>query len=162
MMQAARIVEPAPALRLFLPHLAALSLGLAVDHLMTKPAFARLPFGEWARILTGQIHRRHCCFALDQHSQTLGFAGWALTEREKAEDWISGRSLLAPSDAREGDCIIFNVWSAETSEVHHFMLGQFRKLFADKRYVYFRRHYRDGRTRSVRLPIGRTRPNRSG
>jgi hypothetical protein len=27
------------------------ALGLAVDHLMTKPAFSGLRFGEWSRIL---------------------------------------------------------------------------------------------------------------
>lgn len=153
--RAAPVAESSPALRLFQPHLPALALGLAVDHLMSKPAFATLPFGDWAQILVGQINRRHCCFVLDGDSQTVGFAGWALTERDKAEEWIAGRSPLLSSESHSGDCVVFNAWSAETSDVHTFMLAQFRVIFADKRFVYFRRHYRDGRTRSARLAVNR-------
>ena len=47
-------------LRLFRPDSPpAVALGLAVNHLMTKPAFAQLSFGDWSRILVGQINRKH-------------------------------------------------------------------------------------------------------
>ena len=36
-------------LRLFRPKQPIEALGLAVDHLLIKPAFASLPFGEWSR-----------------------------------------------------------------------------------------------------------------
>lgn len=52
------------ALRLFRPDSAVVALGLAVNHLMTKPAFARQAFGEWSRILVGQINRKLYCFAV--------------------------------------------------------------------------------------------------
>lgn len=142
-----------PMLKLHLPNTPALALGLAVDHLMGKPAFARLPFGNWARVLVGQINRKQCCFVIDRHNQVKGFAGWALTTRDKAEAWISGKEPLASRDSREGDSIIFNAWSADNPDVHNFMLAEFRKIFAEKRYVYFRRHYKDGRTRSARLKV---------
>ena len=50
----------APAdLRLFRPGSPYVALGLVVNHLLTKPAFANLRFGDWSRILVGQINRRH-------------------------------------------------------------------------------------------------------
>ena len=43
-------------LKVFRPQNPYVALGLAVNHLMTKPAFANLRFGDWSRILTGQIN----------------------------------------------------------------------------------------------------------
>jgi hypothetical protein len=42
---------PRPNLRLFRPESPYVALGLAVSHLMTKPAFANLRFGDWSRVL---------------------------------------------------------------------------------------------------------------
>ena len=50
-----------------------MALGLAVNHLMTKPAFANLRFGDWSRILVGQINRKHYYFAVDGKNQIQGF-----------------------------------------------------------------------------------------
>ena len=58
------------------------ALGLAANHLMTKPAFANLRFGDWSRVLVGQINRKHYCFAVDSTNQIQGFIGWALTSKE--------------------------------------------------------------------------------
>ena len=63
--------DKATALKLFKPASATAALGLAVSHLMTKPAFANLKFGEWSRILVGQINRGHYCFALDADNHAL-------------------------------------------------------------------------------------------
>ena len=38
---------PSAELKLFRPPNPYAALGLAVDHLMTKPAFATLRFGDW-------------------------------------------------------------------------------------------------------------------
>src|SRR5882724_5755562 len=79
-----------PPYRLYRPESSAQALGLAVNHLMTKPAFANLRFGEWSRILVGQINRRHFYFVVDPKNRVQGFAGWALTTRDKAEAWVEG------------------------------------------------------------------------
>lgn len=63
------------------------ALGLAVNYLITKPAFAKLPFGLWSRILVGQINRGHYLLALDRN-KLVGFLGWALT---KGDIWLAGR-----------------------------------------------------------------------
>ena len=46
---------PRADLKAFRTHNPYVALGLAVSHLMTKPAFANLRFGDWSRILTGQM-----------------------------------------------------------------------------------------------------------
>ena len=60
---------PRPSLRLFRPQNPYVALGLAANHLMTKPAFANLRFGDWSRILVGQINRKHYCFAVAGNNQ---------------------------------------------------------------------------------------------
>ena len=143
----------APALRLFRPDQPVVALGLAVNHLMTKPAFADLRFGDWSRILVGQINRGHYYFAVDGNNQIQGFIGWALTTKEKAEAWVEGRGALSYADSKAGDCIVFNAWSANTTRVHRYLFDEARKIIKDKEIVYFKRHYKDGSTRPVRLTV---------
>jgi hemolysin-activating ACP:hemolysin acyltransferase len=139
--------------RLFRPSKPAMALGLAVNHLMTKPAFANLRFGEWSRILVGQINRGHYCFAVDGRNKIVGFAGWALTSRDKAEAWVEGRRGLSYEDSLTGECLVFNAWSADNLRVHRFMVDEARKLIRDKETLYFKRYYADGSTRPVRLNV---------
>src|SRR5438445_4569741 len=97
-----------PALRIVKPANAAAALGLAVSHLMVKPAFANLKFGDWSRILVGQINRGHYRFAIDAENRVQGFMGWALASHEHAEAWADGRRGLSFEDSQQGDCIVFN------------------------------------------------------
>jgi hemolysin-activating ACP:hemolysin acyltransferase len=129
------------------------ALGLAVSHLMTKPAFANLRFGDWSRILVGQINRRHFAFVIDAQRQVHGFAGWALTARENAEAWVENRRALNYEDSVAGECLVFNCWSADNLRVHRFMVEEARRRFSDKETLYFKRHYEDGTTRPVRLNV---------
>lgn len=144
---------PKPPFKLFKPRSGPAALGLAVSHLMTKPAFANQKFGEWSRILTGQINRGHYCFVADANNATQGFAGWAITTRDKAEYWVEGCGPLAYEDCFAGDCFVFNAWSANSFKVHRFMVDEGRKLIAGKATMYFKRHYPDGSTRPVRLNV---------
>ena len=101
-------VAPRGDLKVFRPENPYIALGLAVNHLMTKPAFANLRFGDWSRILTGQINRKHYYFAVDSKNQSQGFMGWAVTSKEKAEAWVEGRGGLSFEDSLEGNCLILN------------------------------------------------------
>jgi hypothetical protein len=96
------------AIQVFRPDNPYVALGLAVNHLMTMPAFANLRFGEWSRVLVGQINREHFCFVADDKNQIRGFLGWALTSKEHAEAWVQGRGGLSYKDSLHGDCVIFN------------------------------------------------------
>ncbi len=154
--QAATTAAPPPAdtgLKVLRPPNPYVALGLAVSHLMTKPAFAHLRFGDWSRILTGQINRKHYCFAVDGSNQIQGFMGWALASKEHAEAWVEGRGALSSEDSRDGDCVILNAWAASTPEANRFLLAQARKVIDGKDTVYFKRHYKDGSTRPVRLRV---------
>jgi hemolysin-activating ACP:hemolysin acyltransferase len=147
--------EAAPRIKyqVYIPDNPQFALGLAVSHLMTKPAFANLKFGEWSRILVGQINRRHYAFAVDPARRVVGFAGWALTTRGKAEDWVEGRRPLNYEDSLAGECLVFNCWAADNFRVHRFMVDEARKLIADKETMYFKRYYKDGTSRPVRLNV---------
>jgi hemolysin-activating ACP:hemolysin acyltransferase len=142
-----------PPLRLFRPKTPATALGLAVNHLMTKPAFAHLQFGDWSRVLAGQINRSHYYFAIDDKNEIVGFIGWAITTKDRAEAWVEGRAGLSDEHAREGDCILFNGWAANTAEVNRFLLEAARLVCRGKETIYFKRHYKDGTTRPVRLSV---------
>ena len=140
-------------LRLFRPRQPVVALGLAVNYLMSKPAFANLRFGEWTRILIGQINRKHFYFAVDGNSKVKGFVGWALATRENAEAWVEGRKVLSFENSLEGDCMIFNAWSANSTKVHRFLVDEARKIISDKQVLYFKRYYNDGSIRPVRLNV---------
>jgi hypothetical protein len=129
------------------------ALGLAVNYLMTKPAFAMLRFGDWSRILVGQINRKHYCFVVDSKNQVQGFIGWAVTTTDAAEAWLQGRGALSYEQSLGGDCIIFNAWAANSLVVNRFLLQEARKIVRGKCTVYFKRHYKDGTTRPARLRV---------
>src|SRR5437588_7693765 len=130
--------EQTSALRIVKPANAAAALGLAVSHLMVKPAFAALKFGDWSRILVGQINRGHFCFAMDSENQIQGFMGWALASKEHAEGWVEGRRALTFEDSRDGDCMVINAWSANSNAVTRFLLAEARRVARDKTTVYFK------------------------
>jgi hemolysin-activating ACP:hemolysin acyltransferase len=129
------------------------SLGLAVNYLMTKPAFANLKFGDWSRILVGQINRGHFCFVIDADREIQGFMGWALATSACAESWLAGRRALTFEDSTAGDCMVINAWAANSTTVTRFMMQEARRISRDLTAVYFKRHYEDGSTRAVRVPV---------
>lgn len=147
------------AMRLFRPESPVVALGLAVNHLMARPAFARLRFGDWSRILVGQINRKHYHFIVDGNDQVVGFLGWALTSRETAEAWVEKRVGFSDADARDGDCIVFNAWSAASANVNPFLLQAARQAVQGRDMIYFNRLYRDGTVRPTRLRVNDFVPN---
>ncbi len=145
-----------PEFRVFQHDKPAMALGLAVNHLMNKPAFAKLYFGEWSHILVGQINRKHYYFVLDSANQIAGFAGWALATKDKAEAWVEGRRPLSYEDSLEGDCMVCNAWSANTTAIHRWMFREANNVWAGKRLVYFKRFYPDGRIRPARINVSKS------
>jgi hemolysin-activating ACP:hemolysin acyltransferase len=144
-----------PILTAWRPTSPAASVGLATEYLGRKPAFAKLPFGDWSQVLFHQVVRGHYFFVVDQDRRVCGFLGWALTNQHLAELWLAGRSGLKNDECLAGDCVIINAWSADTTAVNRFILYAMRKLFADRRTIYFKRHYPDGRERPMRLTVPR-------
>ncbi len=140
----------------------AAAVGLSVEYLSAKPAFARLPFGEWTQVLFHQVARGHYLFVIDQDQRICGFLGWAFTEEVLAARWASGELGLTNEQCLDGDCVIINAFSADTSAVNHFLREAMRKVFARRRLVYFKRHYPDGRERAIRLVVPKHRRREGG
>jgi hemolysin-activating ACP:hemolysin acyltransferase len=140
-------------LQILRPGNPATALGLAVSYLMTKPAFASLKFGDWSRLLVGQINRGHFCFAVDANREIRGFMGWALADSAHAEAWLAGRSGLTYEHSKAGDCMVINGWAAESTAATRFLMQEARRIADGKTAVYFKRHYDDGTSRAVRVPV---------
>lgn len=129
------------------------ALGLAVDYLSRKPAFERLPFGEWTRTLAHQAGRGQQIFVIDGAHRVLGYLGWALTSKPLAEDWLQGLKPLSDEDCRTGDIVIINAFAADLKAATNLLVESGRDLFKDKAALYFKRFYRDGRVRAMRLAV---------
>ena len=134
------------------------ALGRAVSYLMTKPAFARLSFGHWSRILTGQVNRRRYFFVV-RGGTIVGFLGWAVTTEEMADRWLDGTHPLKAEDSNAGDCILINAWAANDGAVQRFVIENLRRVGQGKRLLYGKRVYADGRVRNLKVPVSRFVPN---
>jgi hemolysin-activating ACP:hemolysin acyltransferase len=131
----------------------ATALGTAVGYLMTRPAFARLGFGTWTRVLVGQIGRRHYAFAYDADT-VMGYAGWALANADEAEAWLSGEVGVPDDDGRTGDTLVVSAWAVSTPEAHQLLVEYLRRVGAGKNIVYGKRIYRDRHSRPIRSRTG--------
>jgi hypothetical protein len=76
-----------------------------------------------------------------------------VTAKDKAEAWAEGRGGLSNDDSINGECIIFNAWAASSAPVNRCLLAAARTVMMGKETIYFKRHYRDGSTRPVRLSV---------
>lgn len=151
---AAFAAHPFPALRFVRPENPRSGFAESVAHLMSKPAFARAPFGHVARILAGQVGRGH--YALVKRGpKTVGFVGWALTGEAQGEAWLAGVQGFTDAEARTGDCAVVNCWQADEPAVSRFILARLGSALAGCRVVYAKRHYPDGRVRPLRLAVSR-------
>lgn len=56
-------------------------------------------------------------------------------------------------DSFDGPSIIFNAWVASNGKVNRFLLQEARKIIVGKDTVYFKRYYKDGSKRPVRLRV---------
>ena len=119
---------------------------------MGKPAFARLGFGHWAGVLTGQINRDHYFLVFDG-SEVVGFAGWALADAAEAEAWLAGLPAALSEQGKDGTAVILNAWAADTPAANRRLLEEMRRVGAGRDAVYARRDYPDGRTRPVKMRI---------
>jgi len=138
-------------LKLWAPGDRRVSLGLAVEYLGKKATFAKLPFGEWSRILAHQAGRGRQVFVVDADRRVQGFLGWAVTTTPLAEQWLRGLNGLSDEECLDGDSVIINAWASESNAANALLLAAARELLKDKSAVYFKRFYRDGRVRPMRL-----------
>jgi hypothetical protein len=124
------------------------AFGRAVGHLMTRPAFANAPFGG----LAGQVNRGHYAF-VHRGEAIVGFVGWAFVAEPVAEAWLTGERGFGSAEGQDGECCVLNFWQADDPAVSRFLIAFLMAGFPDKRRVYAKRHYPDGRIRPVRLDL---------
>jgi hemolysin-activating ACP:hemolysin acyltransferase len=129
-----------------------MALGLAVEYLMKKPAFARLPFGHWARVITGQIRRGHYVF-ITTEKNVVGFLGWAVMTEAEAEAWVVGAPGATEITGTSGDCVALNAWAADTPEVNQMLFDEALERAKGFRMLYAKREYANGGSRPLRLRI---------
>ena len=129
------------------------AVGLAVRFMVGHPAYADLPFGSWSAALCNQVGRGHYAFVVDSNNEVVGYAGWAMAPEAKAEAWAEGQLELSDEECRVGDCLIMNAWIANSNAVNRFLVDAVRAGAQDKKTIYFRRLYPDGRRRVVRLSV---------
>jgi hemolysin-activating ACP:hemolysin acyltransferase len=139
-------------LRVIQPRDPRVALGMAVSYLMTDPVFARLPFGQWSRVLAGKINRGHCLFVLDGE-KVVGFVGWALATQERAEAWLTQNRDFSSQDGATGEIILVNAWKAGSPAANRALVEAFRVVIRDRKKVYARRFYPDGTVRPVRMSV---------
>ena len=151
----AEAAPPGARLRAVRPPDPRVALGMAVNYLMTDPVFARLPFGQWSRVLVGQVNRGHYLFVLEG-VKVVGFAGWALATKAKAEAWLAANRDFGSDDSRDGEVVLLNAWKAARPAVNRFMVAALRPHFRGQSLVYAKRFYAGGRMRPVRRRINDT------
>jgi hemolysin-activating ACP:hemolysin acyltransferase len=134
------------------------ALGLAVSYLMSKPAFARQPFGHWSGVLAGQINRGHYLFAVE-NGKVVGFLGWSLATERQAEAWLAGRAAPPSEESRAGEVMLINAWQADSKRAVRFLLHQARLVGRDCAAVYAKRYRPDGSFRPVRLAVNAAVPS---
>ena len=127
------------------------ALARAVELCARHEAFAARRFGEWSRVLIGQVNRGQYRFAVHRGSgRAAGFVGWFRTGEECAERWLAGEAA-APDPA--GGCIVLNALVAEAPGVLAAILAAAPALEPGPYALYARRSYPGGRTRPVRLRV---------
>lgn len=144
--------QTAPALRAVRDQNAYAALGRAVSYLMTKPSFARQPFGVWSKTLTGQINRKHYFLVL-KGNNVVGFAGWALVDEARALGWLKASADFSSADCIGGDCMVINAWAADDDAINRFVLRELRKSAVGLKAAYAKRFYQDGTIRPLKLAI---------
>lgn len=119
--------------------------------------FSLLPFGQINALIIGAVNRKHYHFLL-KDGQPVGFFAWAYASEAAAEKWLQKNDTSDIGDGTSGDCVVFNIWRIDKSCQHDpqlraFLLQNLRRTFVDKRIVFARRVYSNGRTRPMRMVI---------
>ena len=125
------------------------ALGRAAALCARHPAFADRPFGQWTRVLMGQVNRGDYRFVLKDRT-LIGFLGWVRTDETGAERWLSG---VPPETSPDGDHVVLNALACDDPGALPFIAREAGTLVPPPFMLVGKRFYEDGRVRPVRLPI---------
>jgi hemolysin-activating ACP:hemolysin acyltransferase len=128
--------------------------GRTVSYLMNVPNLARLPFGQMAKLIAGQINRGHYFFVVDRSSAICGYCGWTQAAHEQAEAWLERNVEVSGQDKADGPVCVINLWQASSPKANAVIIGALRTmLHPATELVVAKRFYPDGTIRPVRIPI---------
>ena len=125
------------------------ALGRAAALCARHPAFAGRPFGQWTRVLMGQVNRGDYRFVLKDRG-LIGFLGWVRTDAGGAERWLSD---APPEPVPDGDHVILNALACDDPGALPFIARKAGTLVPAPFTLVAKRFYADGRVRPLRLPI---------
>ena len=124
----------------------------AVGHLMTRPAFANAPFGHIARALAGQVNRGHYAFVHRARRSSASSAGrWSRNPLPRPGS--RARAASPSAEARGGRLHPPELLAGRQPRRHRALIEFLAAKFPDKRRLYAKRHYPDGRIRPLRLDL---------
>lgn len=114
--------------------------------------FYDLQFGAVAKRIETELLNRTCLLAFDDE-QLIGYCGWVLTNKERADRWIQKKSQL-PLHDESGDSAIITHVVTDAPEENLFKryLVLFRSLLSGKK-IYRLKVFNDGRNEIRRRPI---------
>ena len=152
---------PAPAPRLQAVTLPSPDAALAVlvQLSLQAPAFAGQRFGTWARVLIGQVNRRHYLILL-QDGRPAGFGGWFPARRAEAEAeaWLLHNADIPVAPEPEADCAVVNAFMAPSPQAGRVLRDAMLDRGRGFGTLYGKRVLPDGRRRLVRLANSRRAP----
>ena len=122
--------------------------------LMTNDAFEGLKLGEIGRLIVGQVNRNHYYF-IRRNGVPTGFIGWAYCSEAAALAWAERNDPRGSGDGTTGDSVILNSWLADGKDMNSYLLGRLREEWTDKKKLFARRRYTNGKSRALILNIDR-------
>jgi hypothetical protein len=148
--------QPGPAYRATRDRNPFAACGRTVSYLMNIPNLARLPFGQLAKLVVGQINRGHYFFVVDPSSAICGYCGWTQATHAEADAWLEKNIEVGSVHSKDGPVSVINVWQASSPSANAVIIGALRTmLHPATELVVARRFYPDGTIRPVRLPLSR-------
>lgn len=128
--------------------------GRAMTLLMLNDAFEGLKLGEIGRLIVGQVNRNHYYF-IRRNGVPTGFIGWAYCSEAAAIAWAERNDPRGIGDGKTGDSVILNSWLADGKDMNSYLLGRLREEWTDKKKLFARRRYTNGKSRALILNIDR-------
>lgn len=128
------------------------ALGLIAEYLAQSPVFSSQYFGDWTKMLMGQINRDHYLIAW-RGERVVGFVGWARCDLEEAEAWLTGLHTASSQSFLNGSCMIINAWKTDENDVIYFLRKCLQKDVPGIEWIFGKRVYPNGTVREIRRPV---------
>jgi hypothetical protein len=128
------------------------AFGVIVDYLSRIQPFSRYDIGNFAMAVRQQLRNGHHLAAM-RGMTVVGYAGWLLTSRAIAEEWLQSEGILRPVERHKADAAALTVVTTKERQVLLRLIRGARKLNPGIR-VYFKRQYAQGSRGARKASVG--------